>query len=224
MEKIINYNDKIHRMGRISGSIVLFLIVLAPASVCIYFNIFPPIAGLLKGTAMVCIIYIPICIAEFATYTPMLGSNASYLVFVTGNLTNLKIPCALMAMDNADVKPQSDEGEVIAAIAVAVSSIVTIIIVFIGMLLVVPLRPLLNSPELKPAFDNILPALFGALGVYWIQKQWKLAIVPIIIVILIYLIFNLPSGVEGVLIPIMGVISVISARIMYKKGFVKDID
>lgn len=224
MEKTINYNDKVHRIGRISGSIVLFMIILVPVLVCLYFDIFPPLASLLKGIAMVCVIYIPICIAEFATYTPMLGSNASYLVFVTGNLTNLKIPCALMAMDNADVKPQSEEGEVIAAIAVAVSSIVTIIVVFIGMLLVVPLRPILNSPVLKPAFDNILPALFGALGAYWIQKQWKLAVVPIITTILIYVIFKLPAGVEGVLIPVMGIISVVSARIMYKNGFIKDVD
>lgn len=224
MNKDIDYNDKIHRMGRISGIIVLLMIISIPLIVCVNFDIFPPFRKVMLGIGMVCMVYIPICAAEFLTYTPMLGSNASYLVFVTGNLTNLKIPCAMMCMENVGAKPQTDEGEVIAGIAVAVSSIVTVIIVFIGMLAVVPLEPVLSSPALKPAFDNILPALFGGLAAYWIQKQWKLAIVPITVVIAIFLIFNIKPGTEGVLIPVMGLISVISARIMYNKGFVTDVE
>lgn len=224
MNKQKNYYDKIHNVGRATGAAALIMMLSVPLIVCAYYNIFPPFSNLLKGILMVCMIYIPICAAEFATYTPMLGSNASYLVFITGNLTNLKIPCALMCMENANVKPQTEEGEVIAGISVAVSSIVTVLIIFIGMLLLVPLAPLLNAPVLKPAFETILPALFGALGAYWIQKQWKLAIVPITLVILIFALFKMPSGIEGALIPVMGLISTISARIMYKKNFLVSID
>ncbi|GKX31962.1 hypothetical protein SH1V18_44420 [Vallitalea longa] len=219
----MNYNDKVHRIGRITGIIVLIMIAMIPTIVCLKYNIFPPFMNLVKGIGMVCMIYIPMCAAEFVTYTPMLGTSASYLAFVTGNVTNLKIPCALMCMENVGVKPQTEEGEVIAGISVAVSAIVTVIVVFIGMLAVVPLEPVLNSPVLKPAFDNILPALFGALGAYWIQKQWKLAIVPLTFVVLAFALFNIPSGAEGVMIPIMGIISVISARIMYNKRFIKEV-
>lgn len=219
-----NYDNKLHSVGRATSAFALLLMISVPAFVCIYFNIFPPISNLLKGILMVCMVYIPICIAEFATYTPMLGTNASYLVFVTGNLTNLKIPCALMCMENVDVKPQTEEGEVIASIAVAVSAITTIVILFIGMLLLVPLGPILNAPVLKPAFETILPALFGALGAYWIQKQWKLAVVPIVIVIAIFFFFKVPAGTEGVLIPIMGAVSTLSARIMYKKNYLTDVE
>lgn len=213
-----NYYDRVHRIGRISGCIVLLMILAIPAIVSVRYNIFPPTKSLFKGIYMVCIIYIPICIAEFLTYTPMLGTNASYLVFVTGNLTNLKIPCAITCMENAGVKPQTDEGDAIAGIAVAVASIVTIIIVFIGMLLLLPFEAILNSPKLQPAFNNIMPALFGALAVYWIQKQWKLSIVPITATILIFLLFDKALEVQGVLVPVMGVISIIAARIMYKKN------
>lgn len=218
-----SYEDKIHRYGRLSGILVLCMIIGVPLIINLKYNIVPPMGNLLNGLGLVCMIYIPISVAEFLTYTPMLGSSASYLVFVTGNLTNLKIPCAITCMENAGVKPQTEEGEVIASIAVATSSIVTILIVLLGMLAIVPLKPILNAPELKPAFEHILPALFGGLAAYWVQKQWKLAFVPIGIVILLFISFSIPSAVQGVLIPVMGLVSVISARIMYKKGFIKEV-
>ncbi len=217
------YEDRVHRLGRLTAGIAFAMLFLPPTLVSLYFGIFPPVNKLLIGIGTVCVIYIPIAVAEFLTYTPMLGSSASYLVFVTGNLTNLKIPCALTCIENAKVKPQSDEAEVIATIAVAISSIVTTIIVFIGMILLVPLQPLLEAEVLQPAFMQILPALFGALAGYWILKQWKLAVVPIIIVVLIFVIFPIPSGTEGALIPVMGLLSVLSAKVMYKKGFLKEV-
>ncbi|MGL1891255.1 MAG: hypothetical protein OCD02_06475 [Spirochaetaceae bacterium] len=219
----MTYQDQVHKVGRITAGIVLFLIFLVPTVISVVYNIFPPIDKFFIGVGMVCMVYIPISIAEFLTYTPMLGSSASYLVFVTGNLTNLKIPCALTCIDNAEVKPQSEEAEIIATIAVAISSIVTTIIVFIGMLLIVPLQPLLEAEILKPAFAQILPALFGAMGGYWVLKQWKLAVTPILVIILVFIIFPIPSGVEGALIPVMGLISVLSAKFLYKKGFINKV-
>lgn len=215
-----NYENSIHKLGRTTGIIVLIMIILVPLIMSLFYQIFPPVKNLLYGIGMVCMVYLPISIAEFMAYTPMLGSNASYLVFVTGNLTNLKIPCALTCMDNAGVKPQTEEGEVIAAIAVAVASIVTTIIIFIGMIASVPLKPILESPELAPAFKYIIPALFGALGAYWIQKQWKLAVIPITVITLIFALLPIPNGVEGVFIPVMGLVSVLSAKQLYKRGFI----
>jgi len=215
-----SYQDYIHKVGRTTGIIVLIMIVSVPLIMSVFYQIFPPVKNLLYGVGMVCMVYLPISIAEFMAYTPMLGSNASYLVFVTGNLTNLKIPCALTCMENAGVKPQTDEGEVIAAIAVAVASIVTTLIIFIGMIASVPLKPILESPELAPAFKYIIPSLFGALGAYWIQKQWKLAIVPITVIVLIFALVPIPDGVEGVFIPVMGLVSVLAAKQLYKRGWI----
>lgn len=222
MKKVV-YEQGIHRFGRAWNSFVVLLLLAVPFVVCLWFDIFPPANNLLKGLGMVAMVYVPIAIAEYLTYVPMLGANASYLVFVTGNLTNLKIPCAMMSMETAGVKPQTDEGEVVAGLSVATSSLVTLGIVFIGMLLIVPLTPVLQSPALKPAFEHLMPALFGALGAYWVQKQWKLAIVPIVLVVLIFLLIDVPSGVEGALIPVMGLISVLAARLMYKRGFLSDV-
>ena len=214
---------KIHRFGRLTDSLAVLLLLAVPLSISLWYDIFPPAGNLLKGLGMVCMIYVPIAIAEYLTYTPMLGANASYLVFVTGNLTNLKIPCAMMSMETAGVKPQTDEGEVVAGLSVATSSIVTLLVTCLGMLLIVPLTPVLRAPVLQPAFEHLMPALFGALGAYWVQKQWKLAVVPVLLVVTIFMVFSIPSGVEGALIPVMGLVSVLSARFMYKRGFVKSV-
>lgn len=220
-----NYYDSIHRLGKISLSFILLLIVLVPLSISMKFDIFPPFGNFIAGFLQAVMIYLPICIAEFFTFVPILGTGASYLAFITGNLTNLKIPCATIAMENANVKPATDEGEVIALLSVAASSIVTVAIIFIGMLLIFPLTPFLNSVYLKPAFDNVLPALFGALGAHFFVKQWKLAAFPltfsILIAFVIIKIANMDfNSIQGVLIPILGLISVISALNLYKRGLI----
>jgi len=220
----MTYEERVHRFGRLTASLVLAFIFLVPTVISIHYQIWPPINNLLIGIGTVCMFYIPIAIAEFMTYTPMLGTSASYLVFVTGNLTNLKIPCALTCIENAKVKPQSEEAEVIATIGVAVASLVTTAIIFIGMLTIVPLRPILESDVLKPAFAQIIPALFGAMGGYWILKKWQLAVAPLVIVLIVYMSLPIPAGAEGGLIPIVGLLSVLSAKFIYKRGWVKSMD
>lgn len=216
--KSVSYEDQVHRLGRITGGAALLVLFAIPAAVCVYFGIWPPLQGFLKGLWMVCMVYLPVGIAEALTYTPLLGSGGSYLVFVTDNLTNLKIPCAAMAMDAAGVKPGTEEGDVISTIAIAVSSIVTTLIIAAGVLLIVPLRPVLESPALKPAFDNILPALFGGLGAYWVSKQWKLALIPLGIVVAASALFHFDMFV----LMLIGVpVSILSAWLMYKRGWVK---
>jgi len=218
------YARLIHRFGRGYDFLMLLLLISVPLVLCLWFDIFPPFPNLLKGLGMVSMVYVPIAIAEYLTYAPMLGSNASYLVFVTGNLTNLKIPCAMMSMETAGVKPQTDEGEVVAGLSVATSSIVTLLVTFAGMLLIVPLTPVLQNPALKPAFEHLMPALFGALGAYWVQKQWKLAVVPITLIVLLFVLVPIPDGITGALIPVMGLVSVLAARLMYKRGFLTSVD
>lgn len=212
-----NYEESTHRLGRLTGILVLGLIFTVPLLVCLKFNIFPPMKNLISGILTIWMLEIPVCIAEVLTYTPMLGTGASYLVFVTGNLTNLKIPCASMSMEIANVKPSTKEGDIISTISVAVSSIVTEIIIIIGLIAIVPLTPILNSPVLAPAFENILPALFGGLGAYWILKEWKLAVTPLLVTIIISLFVEVEPG---VLIPICGLVSVLAARFMYKKEWI----
>ena len=163
--------------------------------------------------------YWAVGLVEVFTYVPMLGAGGTYLSFVTGNISNLKLPCAVDAMERADVKPNSEEGEIISTIAIAVSSIVTTIIIIIGVILIVPLTPVLESPVLEPAFNMILPALFGGLAVVFISKNLKLSIAPIILMLCLFIFVPaLNAGTVGIMVPVGVLFTVAVARFMYKKG------
>ena len=175
--------------------------------------------GLLMGLIATAPMYWAVGFIETLTYVPMLGAGGSYLSFVTGNISNLKLPCALNALEQADVKANSEEGEIVSTVAIAVSSIVTTVIIILGVILIIPLTPVLESPALAPAFAQILPALFGGLGVVFISKNAKLSIAPICLMLVLFIFVPaLNSSTVGIMVPVSVLFTVGVARILYKKG------
>ncbi|MGN1147103.1 MAG: hypothetical protein ACI4TB_01690 [Lachnospiraceae bacterium] len=213
-----SYNDRTHFVGRVWMVMAITVVLAVPVSICVYYNAWPDATAVLKGLLGVAPIFWTVGIIEVFTYGPMLGAGGSYLAFVTGNITNLKAPSALNAMENAEVKPGTDEGEIISTIAIATSSIVTTLVIALGVLLLSFLTPVLNSPALKPAFDNILPSLFGGLAVVYISKNWKIALAPLIFMIVLFLLVPSLSGSVGILVPVGALVSIGVARILYKKN------
>ena len=154
----------------------------------------------------------------------LLGNNSKisrqpFGIRKTGNISNLKLPCAVDAMERAGTKPGTEEAEVISTISIAVSSIVTTVIIILGVIFIVPLQPILENPVLKPAFEMILPALFGGLGVVFISKNVKLAIPPIILMLALFIFVPaLNSSTVGIMVPVGVLFTMGVSRIMYKKG------
>jgi len=215
----LTYLESVHRYGRIWGILVACILFLFPISLSIIFNTLPDFNILLAGLIATAPMYWAVGIIEIFTYIPMLGAGGTYLSFVTGNISNLKLPCALDAMERAGVKATDEEGEVISTIAIAVSSIVTTIIIVIGVICIIPLTPILDAPILKPAFDMMLPALFGGLGVVFVSKNLKLSIAPIILMLALFIFIPaLNASTVGIMVPVGVVFTVIYARILYKKG------
>lgn len=213
------YLESIHTFGRIWMISATVLLIAVPAAISIYYDAWPKFSEFLAGMLGIAPIFWTVGTIETFTYVPMLGAGGSYLGFVTGNLSNLKVPCALSAMDMAKVKPGTEDGEIISTIAIAISSIVTTLIIAVGVFLIAGLTPILESPVLAPAFENILPSLFGALGVVLISRDWKIAIAPIAFMLLLFLFVPSLAGAVGVLVPVGVLIAVGAARIMYKKGW-----
>lgn len=215
-----NYMKKTDWYGKIWIWSAAVIVMMVPVIICLKYNAWPEATAVLKGLLGVAPIYWTVGVIEVITYTPMLGTGGTYLAFVTGNLTSLKAPSALSAMENAEVKPGSEEGEVISTIAIATCSIVTTIIIVIGVCALTVIAPILNSPVLVPAFDNILPALFGGLAVVYVSKNWKLALAPLIFMVVLFLAVPSLAGSVGVLVPVGVLIALGAARVMYKKGWV----
>ena len=219
MKKELNYMDSVHYYGRIWGIVVAIALLSFPLILSLVFKTAPDFGILLAGIIATAPMYWAVGIVEIFTYVPMLGAGGTYLSFVTGNISNLKLPCAIDAMERAGVKATSEEGEVISTISIAVSSIVTTLIILIGVICIVPLTPILESPVLVPAFDMILPALFGGLAVVFISKNAKLSIAPIILMLALFIFVPaLNASTVGIMVPVGVVFTVIVARILYKRG------
>lgn len=215
------YMDSVHFYGRTWGIIVAAVLIAFPILLSVIFKALPNGEVLLKGLFATAPMYWAVGIVEIFTYVPMLGAGGTYLSFVTGNISNLKLPCAIDAMERAGVKSTSEEGEVISTISIAISSIVTTIIIIIGVICIVPLTPVLESPVLEPAFDMILPALFGGLAVVFISKNLKLSIAPIILMLVLFIFVPaLNAGTVGIMVPVGVIFTVAVARILYKKGVI----
>ena len=216
--KQISYMDSVHRDGRIWSFSIMALMLLYPLVLVLLFRAIPDGKGLLMGLIATAPMYWAVAVVETFTYIPMLGAGGSYISFISGNISNLKLPCALSAMEQMGVKANSEEGEVISTIAIAVSSIVTTVIIILGVILIVPLTPVLNAPVLAPAFAQILPALFGGLGVVFISRNWKIAIAPITLMMVLFVFVPaLDSGMVGIMVPVGVLLTLLEARVMYKK-------
>lgn len=215
---VVSYEDKVHKWGRISTSLAIVLFLSFPLFVSIYYNAWPGWGPFLSGLLGIAPIFWVVGAIEAFTFGPMLGSGGSYLGFVTGNLTNLKVPAALNALQSMGAEANTEEGDVVCTIAIAVSSIVTTIVLILGMLLLAPLQPILQSPTLAPAFDNILPALFGGLAVVFVSKNWKIAVAPLLLMLVLFIAMPSLSSSVSVLVPVGAVFTILVSRALYKKG------
>ena len=219
MKKNLSYMDSVHRDGRIWNLSVMVLLMAFPVAVCILFGTAPDWAALGLGLVATAPMYWVVGIIETITFVPMLGAGGSYLSFVTGNISNLKLPCAINALEQNGVSANSEEGEVVSTIAIAVSSVVTTAIIIIGVICIVPLTPILEAEVLVPAFEQILPALFGGLGVAFVSKNLKIAVAPIVLMLILFIFVpELNSGTVGIMVPVSALFTIGVSRILYKRG------
>ena len=219
MKKNLSYIDSVHRDGRIWNISMMVLLLAFPLTVAFLFGVTPDWGALVMGLIATAPMYWAVGAIETVTFVPMLGAGGSYLSFVTGNISNLKLPCALNALEQNDVSASSEEGEIISTIAIATSSIVTTIIIIIGVICIVPLTPILEAPVLEPAFAQMLPALFGGLGVAFVSKNWKIAIAPVALMLVLFIFIPaLNAGTVGIMVPVSVLFTIGIARILYKRG------
>jgi len=222
---INDYKELTHRIGRIWTAAALLLIISVPLLFCLIYGVLPDWDAFLHGAVAIIPMYWAIGLIEVFNYSPMVGSGGTYLAFVTGNLLNMKVPAAQVSLRKAGVNPASDEGEVLSTIAVAVSTIVTNLVLVAGLLLVIPITQFIkNDLMLSSVFDlttgYVIPALFGALGVVFISKSWKIALVPTLLMIIAFLLIPALYQSSGIFIPVMSVVAVVIARVMFKKDMI----
>ena len=211
------YTRRTHVIGRIVSTITLVLLVDAPFLIGSFLGAMPDLPAVGKGFLSVGLVWTVSSVVEFLVYTPMLGAGGGYLAFITGNLINMKIPCAVNARDIVGAKTGTPENEIISTLSIATSSLVTILVLALGVLLLVPLQPVLQSSVLQPAFANVVPALFGAMAYRYYRKNMKIAIAPLLVMSVLFILVPSLTGSTSFMIIPSGAIAIGIAYFFYKK-------
>ncbi len=213
-----DFNNGLHRIGKITMFVGLVALIAVPFLIANIYKVSVDGDGFWAGFLAVALLYIPMSAAEFLIYVPMLGAGGSYIAFITGNVTNMKIPCAMNAREIAGTQIGTPENEIISTISTATSAIVTTLVVAVGVVLIIPLQPILQSETFAPAFDYVVPALFGALGLKYFSKSLKIAVAPVVLLsVLCIVIPSLVSQTSTLIIP-SGALALLIAFILFKKG------
>lgn len=212
------YNRRTHILGRAFSLIALGLLLGAPFVMGLVLHASPNMGAFLKGFLAIGLVYLVSGIVEYLIYTPMLGAGGSYLAFITGNLINMKIPCAINARDIVGAKTGTAENEIISTLSIATSSLVTIVVLALGVLLLQPLQPVLQSEALQPAFSNVVPALFGAMAYKYYRQDIKVALFPFVFMSLLFIFVpSLTSSTSFMIIP-SGAIAIGVAFLFFRKS------
>ena len=213
------YNQSVHLLGRLGTAIALVLLMSAPLAFGAVLGAGPDWGAFTQGFLQVAAIYWTSGIVEFLVYAPMLGSGASYLAFITGNLINLKIPCAANAHEICHTEVGTPENDIVSTLSVATSSLVNIVVLAIGVMCLTPLTPLLQNEALQPAFENVIPALFGALTFKYYSSGIKIAVVPLVLMCALFVLVPSLIGSVSFLILLSGALAIGIAALLYKKGW-----
>lgn len=193
----MDYDLKSHIVGKIWMALAMLIFFAVPTTICLYFDVKPDMS--VMGTIAVIVPFLINFLSgvfEPIIYSPMLGINSAYLAFITGNLSNLKIPCVVKAQEICGTKLGSKENEVVSTLSVATSTLVTtvIIAVFVLILAVSNVETAIkNTPWITPAFTCVVYALFGSLGGKYVVKNIKLAVFPLAIIVAFSLILGFAS-------------------------------
>ena len=225
-----SYFNRAHRLGRIGALISILFMVGIPIVICVVYDVIPSFNEVISTAVGLLAVYVPTALSEFVSYTPMLGT-ACYITFITGNVGNMKIPCALNAMEMTDSPLGTERGDTVSAIAVSVSSMVTMAIIALGVVLLVPLQPILQNPTVQVATSFMLPALFGSMvvtnvannksGEYRIKNRVLTMLAPMACVIAFHYLVMPINGKEGYTMIATIPLTIALAYIMYRTGIVK---
>ena len=211
----------VERTGKITVLIAVICLFIPGLYLRIFYGLFPPLGALVRALIGIWSFAIVFSIVEPIIYFSLIGFGGTYMSFLSGNLVNLRLPISITAQQVVGTDEGSPEAEIVSTLGVAGSLIACQLVLTVGVILFMPFLGRLNTPgtSFAAALGHVLPALLGALGGMFIFKNAKLGIVPVVLGIIIAFRFRtIPTSYA--ILPLV-IISVLAARVMYKKGWVK---
>lgn len=179
------YMPRVNRIGKLTGYLGVVLAFAPAIMLAVVYGILPKGAALITAFIAGASSFGVLWFVEPISYFPVVGSAGTYMAFLSGNISNMRIPCASMAQVSADVKPGTEEGSIIATIGMSVSIVINVAVLTIGAILGASVLSMLPD-GIKAALGYLLPALFGALLVQFGMRLKKHALVMVVIALALY--------------------------------------
>jgi hypothetical protein len=212
------FDSWVHKFGVTTGLILLILISLFPVIASSMYDIWPNMQQLWPGFVAVALLLMPYWPAETIGYMPIMGPGALYMSYITGNVTNLRMPVTIGTIRALNIEPNTDKCHTMAIVACGASIITTVVVVALGLVIAVPLQPLLESEALRPAFDYVIPALFGGLVAQNVLKDAK-TLLFFLVPLAVCLLFNYLSSVPGAYYMLIGLACALAVYMFdYRNG------
>lgn len=213
-----SFIEQIHTTGRWSSAIAILVFIMNGIAICVYFDIFPTLSKALVSILLALVLLFVTGIVEFFSQLPILGSAATYIGYITGNVSNMKVPAVNSVLQIFKAEDGTEKKEVLATIASCVSSLLVIVLLTVLVLFSSALSPVLEWEPIQPAFTYIMPVLYGILLVpSLVSKSGKYVIISMIVVAALVALGLPGTFMTFVGIPVGLVLFLVHNKIMKKK-------
>lgn len=220
-----------YRYGVIATLIAMGLMLGIPAAMCMIYGMWPEWSLIASVAGPLLALFVPTALAEQLTMIPI-GGTTCYLNSILGNVMNIKFPCYLSAIGTVDATPGTEEADVMGMIAVTVSGMVSMITIVFGVILLAPLKPILQTETVETATMYILPALYGSMGIsafvstgagskYKAPRKPLIAVTALAIVYAFNFLVMPIAGKEGFAMLIMLAVTLVITYFYYQSGIVQ---
>lgn len=211
------YMRAVHRIGRLGSLAVILAFIAAGVAICIHNDCFPDVTLILTVAIPLFIAMSLSSVGEFLGFLPTLGSGATYISYITGNISNMKLPAILGAMEALDVDKDSEEYQVLSVISSVVASLLVMALLTIVVLFSSQLTPFLKWEPIQPAFNNVMPALYPILLIGLLRKKPLVCLLTAVILIPVILYLNpISRNVGGVFFGMLFAVVFSLAEFKYK--------
>lgn len=208
------FSKPIHKIGRATNLLAALLMFLPSLWLFLQYGVFPPGSAIMLGLGLAFTYAIPFVIIEPISYYPTLGDAATYMSFLAGNISNMRLPCAAVAQEVAGVEEGSRKGELVATVGIAISVWLSILAVLVGAIAtgwIVQAFPEWWQVAFK---TYLLPAVFGAVFGQFALRGFKYAPIALVLA-LVPILLKWPAY---VVIPIAVFGTVLFGRLTYRRG------
>jgi hypothetical protein len=201
------------------GAVTLLLAAVLSFLPCLYLyvvhGVFPPLSVALKAWGLIAAIFGAFYIVEPISYYPILGLAGTYMSFLSGNISNLRLPCSAVAQEVVGVKAGTREAEIVSTLGIAGSVITNLVFVTLGAVAGFVLLGMLPDPVVTAFEVYTVPAIFGAVFGQFALRHPSIAAIALPIPLILFLFFHAPDWVV-ILGSVFGTIAI--SRILYIKG------